>query len=101
MRLKRQARRFVRFRNSAWFRGMARRRQGPHLREVKANPRGVAPIGVDLVRSIAEGIGEAITVQDRQGRLVFANAAAARLIGFESVGDLLAASPNEILARFE
>ena len=52
---------------------------------------------LDVVfRHVADGI----TVQDPAGRLVFANDAAARLVGASSVEDLLATPPEEILSRF-
>jgi PAS domain S-box-containing protein len=50
-----------------------------------------------ILRSVAEGV----TVQRPDGALVFANDAAAELCGFETVAGMLAASPDEILARFE
>jgi len=50
-----------------------------------------------VLQSAADGI----TVMDVQGRLVFANDAAARLIGFASAEDLLAAPLAEVRARFE
>jgi PAS domain S-box-containing protein len=50
---------------------------------------------------ILEGVGDGITAQDRQGRLLFANSAAAHVCGFESVPELLAAEPDEVMRRFE
>jgi PAS domain S-box-containing protein len=50
-----------------------------------------------ILRSITEGV----TVQSPDARLIFANDAAARLCGFESAAALVAASPQEIFARFE
>jgi PAS domain S-box-containing protein len=50
---------------------------------------------------ILRGVAEAITVQDRRGRLVFANDAAARMLGFSSTEELLAAAPAERMADFE
>jgi PAS domain S-box-containing protein len=47
------------------------------------------------------GVAEGITVLDTTGRMLFANDAAARLCGFTSADELLAASPAEILGRFE
>jgi PAS domain S-box-containing protein len=52
------------------------------------------------LQAILENLGEAVTVQDRSGRLVFANSAAAALLGAESVADLLATSPSELVERF-
>jgi PAS domain S-box-containing protein len=50
-----------------------------------------------ILRAAADGI----SVQDPSGRLVFANEAAARLVGFDSADELLAAPVEEILGRFE
>jgi PAS domain S-box-containing protein len=52
------------------------------------------------LHAILENLGEAVTVQDRSGRLVFANHAAADLLGAASVEELLATSPAELAARF-
>jgi PAS domain S-box-containing protein len=53
---------------------------------------------LDLVLRV---VAEAITVQDRSGRLLFANDAAAQMLGFPSAEALLAASPEERLGKFE
>jgi len=53
-----------------------------------------------LLQAILAGIEDGITLQDRSGRLIFANASAARSIGFESPEALLAATPEEIVSRF-
>jgi len=45
-------------------------------------------------------LAEAVTVHDKQGKLVYANAAAAELLGAASVEELLAAEPGELAARF-
>ena len=45
-------------------------------------------------------LAEAVTVHDEAGKLVYANAAAASLLGAESVEELLAAEPGELAARF-
>lgn len=50
---------------------------------------------------ILDGIEYGITVQGEGGRLVYANRAAARSMGFESAEELVAVSPKEILSRFE
>ena len=52
---------------------------------------------LDVVfRHVADGI----TVQDATGKLVFANDAAARIVGAASVEEFLATPPQETLARF-
>jgi PAS domain S-box-containing protein len=52
------------------------------------------------LEAILENLGEAVTVQDRTGRLVFANGAAAELLGADSVEELLATPPEELVERF-
>jgi GAF domain-containing protein/anti-sigma regulatory factor (Ser/Thr protein kinase) len=49
---------------------------------------------------ILAALAEAVTVNDADGRLVYANDAAARLLGAESVEELLAAKPGELAERF-
>ncbi len=55
----------------------------------------------ELFRIVLEGAELGITVQDAAGRLVYANTAGARTVGFASPEALLAAAPAEILARFD
>jgi PAS domain S-box-containing protein len=50
-----------------------------------------------VLREAADGI----TVQDPTGRLVYANDAAARLIGFDSADALLAAPLTDVMGRFD
>jgi len=50
---------------------------------------------------ILQGVADGITVQDSAGRFLFANLAAARVCGFDSVDQLLATPPDEVAARFE
>jgi PAS domain S-box-containing protein len=50
-----------------------------------------------ILRQVADGI----TVQDASGSLVYANDAAARLIGFASSAELMATPVTEVMARFE
>jgi PAS domain S-box-containing protein len=52
------------------------------------------------LQAILENLAEAVTVQDRTGRLVFANRAAAKLLGASSVEELLATPPADLVARF-
>jgi PAS domain S-box-containing protein len=49
---------------------------------------------------ILDALAEAVTVHDERGKLVYANAAAATLLGAASVDELLAAEPGELAARF-
>jgi len=49
---------------------------------------------------ILDALAEAVTVHDEHGRLVYANGAAATLLGAASIDELLAAEPGELAARF-
>jgi PAS domain S-box-containing protein len=55
----------------------------------------------DELKAILSGVADAITVQARDGQLVYANEAAARLLGVGSAEELLAFSQSAILAPFE
>jgi PAS domain S-box-containing protein len=55
----------------------------------------------EQLETIMRTVDEGIVVQSRDGRLVYANDAAARTIGFESTVDLLANERSETLARFD
>ena len=67
----------------------------------------VAATGAELRRSrdeieaILQGVASAITVQDPTGALVYANEAAARLLGLATVEELLETPPELIMQRFE
>ncbi len=50
--------------------------------------------------AVLAGLAEAVTVVDRDGRTIFANRAAADLLGVESVDDVVNAPPGAILSRF-
>ena len=49
---------------------------------------------------ILGSLGEAVTVHDEQGHTVYANEAAAQLLGCDSVEDVLTAEPGMLAARF-
>jgi PAS domain S-box-containing protein len=55
----------------------------------------------DELSVILQGVADGITVQDRTGRLVYANNAAARASGFPNAQAFLEAPVQEILARFD
>ena len=55
----------------------------------------------DELKIILQGVADGITVQDRTGRLVYANDAAARIIGYSSAQRLLEAPLEEVLQKFE
>ena len=50
---------------------------------------------------ILETLAEAVTVHDARGKVVFANPAAAELLGMPDVPSVLAAEPSELFERFE
>jgi PAS domain S-box-containing protein len=53
------------------------------------------------LEAIFRGVDDGISVQDTTGRIVYANDAAARQIGFADAESFLAAPIEEVLARFE
>ena len=55
----------------------------------------------DDLEAIVEGVADAVTAQAPDGRLVYANDAAVRLLGFTDARELLTASPAELIGRFE
>ena len=54
----------------------------------------------DTLQLVTLGAADGITIQDAEGRLVYANLAAARLSGYRSVDEFLAADPRERLAHW-
>jgi PAS domain-containing protein len=69
--------------------------------EVDAAPPGEVPLSPDELASILRTVGDGITAQGPDGRLVYANDAAARICGLESSEELLRLSGPELLQRFE
>jgi PAS domain S-box-containing protein len=62
----------------------------------------VAPeLSRELLESILRNAADGITVQDPNGRLIYANVAAARAAGFDTPDELLAATPDDLTERFE
>ena len=55
----------------------------------------------DQLAAILHGLAEGITVQDPTGRVVFANDAAARFLGYPSPPDFLAAPPGDWMSVYE
>jgi PAS domain S-box-containing protein len=53
------------------------------------------------LEAVLQQVAEGITVQDPNGVLVYANDAAARLIGFTSSAELMATPIDEVTSRFE
>ena len=64
-------------------------------------PGTLAPIELDDLRTVLGGVTAGLSVQDETGRLIYVNADAAELSGFESPAAMLAATPAEIRARYE
>src|SRR4051794_7459077 len=54
----------------------------------------------DQLQAILGGVADAVTAQGPDGRLVYANDAAARSLGFESSEELMRASPTEFAHRY-
>jgi PAS domain S-box-containing protein len=50
---------------------------------------------------ILEGVVDGITVQDRSGKVIFANTAAARLTGLSSREELVSSANSDLFKRFE
>ena len=61
---------------------------------------GVGAFQVGL-GAVLDAVADGITVQAADGRIVYANAAAAELIGFPDAATLIAAAPRQIVGRFE
>ena len=55
----------------------------------------------DQLQVILHGVADGITVQDRTGKLVYANRAAVRVMGFETPEELLSTPIAEVMERFE
>ncbi len=83
-----------------WFVALAAsvQRRDAEARRLNAEEAATAS---ELFRVVLEGTDLGITVQNATGNLIYANAAAAETIGFASPSAMLAATPSEILARFE
>ena len=60
-----------------------------------------APLGPDELASILRNVADGITAQASDGRLVYANDAAAQLCGLASAEEMLSLSNAELLERFE
>jgi PAS domain S-box-containing protein len=55
----------------------------------------------DDLEAIVEGVADAVTAQSADGRLIYANDAAVRLLGFSDAQELLTADPLEVRGRYE
>ncbi|HEY7035899.1 MAG TPA: GAF domain-containing protein, partial [Thermomicrobiales bacterium] len=57
-------------------------------------------LGAADFAALLDGISDGVTAQGVDDRFVYANAVAARLLGFASAAELLAARPSEVLEHF-
>ena len=55
----------------------------------------------DQLEAVLRGVADGITAQDPSGTLIYANETAARLAGFPSAQDMVEASLDELMAKFE
>ncbi len=55
----------------------------------------------DQLQAILDGVADAVTAQDRHGRVIYANDAAARQLGQGSAGDLIEEGATRFLNRYE
>jgi two-component system sensor histidine kinase UhpB len=55
----------------------------------------------DQLEIILRGVADGITAQDPNGRLVYANEAAARIVGYSSARELIEAPLQEVMHKFE
>jgi len=55
----------------------------------------------EKLQFILDSLGDGVTVQDASGRLIYANPHAARVLGFDSPGELLDAGGSSARERFE
>jgi PAS domain-containing protein len=58
-------------------------------------------VSAGQLKRILDVLADAVTVTERDGGLVFANAAALERMRVGSLEEAMAASPSELLARFE
>src|SRR3954468_20185975 len=54
----------------------------------------------DQLQAILDGVADAVTAQAPDGRIVYANDAAARSLGFASSEELMRAAPDDFVARY-
>lgn len=65
-----------------------------------ALPAAIPPLAGHELAAVLDHVADGVTVQDLNGRLRYANAAAARALGFPSPAALVATPPAEVMARF-
>jgi len=74
---------------------------GAALRERAEAARAEARASRDELAVILQGLADGVTVQDRSGRLLYANDAAARAMGLQSGEEAVSEGGAQALARFE
>jgi PAS domain S-box-containing protein len=79
----------------------AARKREAELKEAARKAERSASKTREQLEAMLRGVADAVTAQAPDGRLLFANDAAVELLGFESSDALLAASPGDIMSRFE
>jgi serine phosphatase RsbU (regulator of sigma subunit)/PAS domain-containing protein len=75
--------------------------QTPHQGLAAAHSNGGGGATRDQLEAMLRGVADAVTAQAPDGRLIYANEAAVRTLGFESREALQAAPSTEVLGRFE
>ncbi len=55
----------------------------------------------EQIETVLNGIADAITAQDADGKIIYANEAAAKTLGFDSVQALLNSEPKDIVGSFQ
>jgi PAS domain S-box-containing protein len=74
---------------------------------LRGERRSAARVARDLLSintrlsAVVRGMSDGVTVQDRAGRLIYANQPAALISGFATPEQMMAAEPAELLARFK
>jgi PAS domain-containing protein len=68
---------------------------------IRTNARVALRESRELLEMIMRTVDEGVVVQSAEGGIVYANDGAARVIGFETAADFIAADRHEVLNRFE
>ena len=68
---------------------------------IRAQSQHALRVSSEQLQAIMRSVDEGIVLQERSGRIVYANDAAARFVGYESAADFLTADRASSLARFE
>lgn len=70
-------------------------------RRSRDEARRATQVALSQLELVFGAVEDGITVQNAEGQVIFANEGAARNTGFASAAELLAASPEELAARYE